>query len=234
MWRLSKGRRTGGERHRLGHRHRARRSTQVFEKFKQVGDTLTDKPKGTGLGLPICKEIVEYHGGRIWVDSEPGKGSTFSFTLPVKAGVATTPRAIDIESLVRQFLYGQKYSKEKTQEIDEIINKQIKNNNDDEKENDSKINHITIQDEIIISAENESSTEKENDSAENKKRFKVTQYTIDKKIPCPICNKWLSSSNFSKHAKTHGYKDTENLYNEHIEKVKEMYKDRAGLQPKEQ
>ena len=55
---------------------------KVFEKFKQVGDTLTDKPKGTGLGLPICKEIVEYHGGRIWVESEPGQGSTFSFTHP--------------------------------------------------------------------------------------------------------------------------------------------------------
>ncbi len=75
---------------------------KVFEKFKQVGDTLTDKPKGTGLGLPICKEIVEYHGGRIWVESEPGHGSTFSFTLPVKTGVAPSPRAIDIESLVRQ------------------------------------------------------------------------------------------------------------------------------------
>jgi adenylate cyclase len=55
----------------------------VFEKFKQVGDTLTDKPKGTGLGLPICKEIVEHHGGRIWVESAPGKGSTFSFSLPI-------------------------------------------------------------------------------------------------------------------------------------------------------
>jgi adenylate cyclase len=55
----------------------------VFEKFKQVGDTLTDKPKGTGLGLPISKEIVEHHGGRIWVESVPGKGSTFSFSLPI-------------------------------------------------------------------------------------------------------------------------------------------------------
>lgn len=56
---------------------------KVFEKFKQVGDTLTDKPKGTGLGLSICKQIVEHHGGKIWVESELGKGSTFSFTLPV-------------------------------------------------------------------------------------------------------------------------------------------------------
>ncbi|MFW5734246.1 MAG: response regulator [Oceanidesulfovibrio sp.] len=55
---------------------------KVFEKFKQVGDTLTDKPTGTGLGLSICKQIVERHGGEIWVESIPGLGSTFSFTVP--------------------------------------------------------------------------------------------------------------------------------------------------------
>ncbi len=58
----------------------------VFEKFQQVGDTLTEKPRGTGLGLPICKEIIERHGGRIWVESDPGRGSTFSFVLPVPNG----------------------------------------------------------------------------------------------------------------------------------------------------
>ncbi|MDR4499767.1 MAG: HAMP domain-containing histidine kinase [Candidatus Scalindua sp.] len=55
---------------------------KIFDKFKQVGDMQKGKPKGTGLGLPICKKIVEHHGGRIWVDSETGRGSTFSFTLP--------------------------------------------------------------------------------------------------------------------------------------------------------
>jgi signal transduction histidine kinase len=56
---------------------------RLFEKFTQVGDPLTSKPKGTGLGLSITKEIIEHHNGRIWVESELGKGSTFTFTLPI-------------------------------------------------------------------------------------------------------------------------------------------------------
>lgn len=55
----------------------------IFKKFSQVGDNLTNKPKGTGLGLAICKNIIEEHGGQIWVESEIGKGSDFSFSIPI-------------------------------------------------------------------------------------------------------------------------------------------------------
>ena len=54
----------------------------IFEKFRQVGDTLTNRPQGTGLGLPICRQIINHFGGRLWVQSRPGEGATFSFTLP--------------------------------------------------------------------------------------------------------------------------------------------------------
>jgi signal transduction histidine kinase len=58
---------------------------RVFEAFAQAGDTLTDKPRGTGLGLPISRQIVEEHGGRMWLESEPGRGSTFAVALPLAA-----------------------------------------------------------------------------------------------------------------------------------------------------
>jgi len=53
----------------------------VFEKFRQVEDMRQGRSMGTGLGLPICRELIRLHEGRIWVDSVAGQGSTFSFTV---------------------------------------------------------------------------------------------------------------------------------------------------------
>ena len=60
----------------------------MFKKFYQVDTTLTREIGGSGLGLAICKGIVEEHGGRITLESEPGKGSTFSVYLPKQSQTA--------------------------------------------------------------------------------------------------------------------------------------------------
>ena len=60
----------------------AEECTVIFEKFRQGGNTMTDKPQGTGLGLPISRQIVEYFGGNLWVESRPGAGAKFIFTVP--------------------------------------------------------------------------------------------------------------------------------------------------------
>ena len=56
---------------------------KLFRPFAQLEPSLTKKYEGTGLGLALCKNIIELHGGRIWVESKQGQGSTFSFSIPV-------------------------------------------------------------------------------------------------------------------------------------------------------
>ena len=64
---------------------------KIFEEFQQANSSITKKKGGTGLGLAIAKRIVELHGGRIWVESSPGHGSTFSFTVPTKVEQQASP-----------------------------------------------------------------------------------------------------------------------------------------------
>ncbi|MDX1378759.1 MAG: HAMP domain-containing sensor histidine kinase, partial [Anaerolineales bacterium] len=62
---------------------------KLFDRFFQVEEHLTRKHGGMGLGLSVAKSMVELHGGRIWVESEEGRGSTFTFLLPVNGGEGT-------------------------------------------------------------------------------------------------------------------------------------------------
>jgi signal transduction histidine kinase len=72
---------------------------RIFDKFYQVALNGGQKPKGTGLGLAISKTLVELHGGKIWVQSEPSRGSTFYFTLPAAmSGKAKSPANTDMKT----------------------------------------------------------------------------------------------------------------------------------------
>ena len=62
----------------------------LFEKYKQTKVGKSSKYKGTGLGLAINKRIIEAHGGRLWVDSEVNKGTSFHFTIPVLSSTSPT------------------------------------------------------------------------------------------------------------------------------------------------
>ncbi|MDD5437065.1 MAG: HAMP domain-containing sensor histidine kinase [Candidatus Omnitrophica bacterium] len=58
----------------------------IFDKFRQVDNSMTRQFPGSGIGLAICKRVIELHNGKVWVESEIGKGSTFHFILPAKQG----------------------------------------------------------------------------------------------------------------------------------------------------
>jgi signal transduction histidine kinase len=67
----------------------------IFDRFRQGAQALGERPSGTGLGLPISREIIRHLGGELWVDSRRGEGSTFSFTLPLTPAPRTgVPDAI--------------------------------------------------------------------------------------------------------------------------------------------
>jgi signal transduction histidine kinase/CheY-like chemotaxis protein len=86
-------------------------AAKLFSKFEQIGRVDGPGYKGTGLGLSICKRLVEKHGGRIWLESQPGKGSKFSFTLrktPMPK-VLIVDDEKDMVDIVKTFLASEQY-----------------------------------------------------------------------------------------------------------------------------
>ena len=66
----------------------AQHQDAIFEAFTQVGSEYTQKREGTGLGLTLVKQFVEMHGGRVWLESTPAQGSTFTFTLAAQKALS--------------------------------------------------------------------------------------------------------------------------------------------------
>jgi signal transduction histidine kinase len=67
---------------------------KVFEAFRQIDSSIARRAEGTGLGMPISYRLVSLHGGELWVESQLGRGSTFSFTIPLKPPTSLTSRNI--------------------------------------------------------------------------------------------------------------------------------------------
>ncbi|VVB90633.1 Methanogenesis regulatory histidine kinase FilI [uncultured archaeon] len=73
---------------------------RLFQRFEQLEPGISMKYGGTGLGLSICKQLVELHGGKIWAKSEPGEGSTFTFTLPIEIKKSAPDKNVIIEKTI--------------------------------------------------------------------------------------------------------------------------------------
>ena len=68
----------------------------IFQQFRQLKSSVIARPEGTGLGLSLAKRLVELHGGRIWVESELGKGASFMFTLPDRTLILPMPLTLPV------------------------------------------------------------------------------------------------------------------------------------------